>query len=111
MPHSHSTLEYKLSVTYELTYFSDESYNPHPICLIVYYLPLGFKPTIVPHGNSKSSNPFYPTLPSTKERIPSECQTSGPKEVVASLSLESEGIIDVSYPGELPRDEQQVSGF
>ena len=75
------------------------------------YLLIGFKPTIVPHGNSKSSNPLYSTLPSTKERFCSECQTSGAKEVVMSLLLESWGIIDASYPGELPWDKQQVSRF
>ena len=50
-------------------------------------------------------------LPSTKEHTRSECQTSGPKEVVAFRSLESGGIIDASCLGELLRDEQRVSGF
>jgi len=81
-----------------------------PRRLLPSYL-LGLSPLLFHMAISKSSNPFYPTLLSTKERIRSECQTSGPKEVVASLSLESGGITDASYPGELPRDEQQVSGF
>lgn len=45
------------------------------------------------------------------ERIRSECQRSGPKEVIASLSQEFGGIVDAMYPGQLQQDEQQVSGF
>lgn len=45
------------------------------------------------------------------EHIRSKCQISGPKEVIASVSAEAGGIITAVYPGELPRDEQQVSQF
>lgn len=90
-------------------YYSDASYNPHSLCLVVYYIPLGFKPTVFPHGNAKSSKPFFPTLPSTVERIRSECTVSGPKEVMASVSSQGGGIVGATYPGALPRDEQQIS--
>ena len=36
---------------------------------------------------------------------------SGPKQVVASVSSDAGGIVGVSYPGELPRNEDQVSNF
>ena len=60
------------------------------------------------HGNAKSEKPFYPTLPSTVQRIKTECTAVGPKEVVASVSG---GVVGANYPGELPRNEQQVSNF
>ena len=63
----------------------------------------------MPHGNAKSLKPFFPTLPSTVDRIRSQCSISGPKEVVSSISADAGGILAASYPGELPRDEQQVS--
>ena len=90
--------------------FSDQYYNPHPLCLVVYYIPRGFTP-VIPHGNSKSGSPFFATLPSTKARIKEECLHSGPKRTVSSVSASSGGIVGASYPGELPRNEQQVSNF
>ncbi len=68
-------------------------------------------PTVVGHGNAKSEKPFYPTLPSTVQCIKSECSSAGPKEVVAFVSSAAGGIVGASYPGELPRNEQQVSNF
>lgn len=63
------------------------------------------------HGNSKSPKPFYGTLPSTVQQIKSECSASGPKQVVATLSASAGGIVGASYPGQLPRNEEQVSNF
>ncbi len=64
-----------------------------------------------PHGNSKSGNPYYATLPNTAAHIKGECERSGPKHTVASVSASKGGIVSASYPGELPRNEQQVSNF
>ena len=77
----------------------------------MYYLPSGFTPSISPHGNSKSGNPYYSTLPSTAAHIKGECERSGPKHTVASVSASKGGIVCASYPGELPRNEQQVTNF
>ena len=43
----------------------DESYNPHPFCLVVYYIPSGFSPIVVSNGKLKTAQPYFPTLPST----------------------------------------------
>ena len=89
----------------------DSLYNPHPLCLVVYYVPSGFTPIVVSHGNSKSTQPYFPTLPSTAVQIKEKYVTQGPKEVVSSVESASGGILEASYPGQLPRNEQQVSNF
>lgn len=68
-------------------------------------------PTVVSHGNAKTEKPFYPTLPSTVHQIKAECVVRGPKEVVASVSSTAGGITGAKYPGELPRNEQQIINF
>ena len=60
------------------------------------------------HGNAKSNKP---TLPSTVRLIKSTCSSVGPKEVVASVSSHAGGIVGATYPGELPRNEEQISNF
>ena len=82
---------------------ADEFYNPHPFCMVAYYLPSNFAPTIVSHGNSKYSKSFFPTLPSTSACIKEKCSHSGPKQVIADLDCLSGGLVDASYPGQLPR--------
>ena len=77
----------------------------------MYYIPEGFSPTVTAHGNSKGSQPFYPTLPSTTLLIKEECPKSGPKSVVSLVESDAGGIREASYPGELPRNELQVSNF
>ena len=47
----------------------DSNGDPHHLCLLSYRIPSGFQPVVTPHGNSKSSIPFYPTFPSTKKQI------------------------------------------
>ena len=36
---------------------------------------------------------------------------SGPKHVIASISADQGGIVDATYPGELPRNEQQILNY
>ena len=79
--------------------------------MVVYYIPVGFSPVIVSHGNSKSTEPYFPTLPSTSLDIKRKCGSCGPKEVVSSIDSSVGGIVHASYPGELPRNEQQISNF
>ena len=79
--------------------------------MAVYYIPPGFTPTIVSHGNSKSGKPFFPTLPSTIDRIKKECHSTGPKETVSSVSSVVGCVLDASCPGAIPRGEQQISDY
>ena len=96
---------------FNFSFFADESYNPHPLCLVVYYIPSGFSPIVVSHGNSKTAQPYFPTLPSTTMDIKKKCVSSGPKEVVSNIENSAGGILDATYPGQLPRNEQQISNF
>lgn len=66
---------------------------------------------IVSHGNSKSTQPYFPTLPSTTADIKKVCFSSGPKEVVSSIESSVGGILDATYPGQLPHNEQQIPNF
>ena len=88
---------------------ADEQGNPHHLCMLTYYIPAKFEPYVRPHGNSKSTKPFHPTWPSTIEMIKKEGAHAGPKEVVSSLSHNVGGVMGAVAPGQLPRDEMQVS--
>ena len=85
--------------------FIGPSNDPHHLCLVVYRMRAGFIPTLSSHGNSKIARPFLP-WPSTLNRIKKECISKGPKAVVEQVSSEVGG---VSEPGQLPRNELQVS--
>ena len=61
----------------------------------------------MPHGNSKSKKPFFPTLPSTKELIAQ--QRSGPKETVSIVTAKVGGIVNARSASDLPRNERQAS--
>ena len=63
------------------------------------------------NGNSKKGTPFHPTWSSTKLRIKDECIQNNPKSVVHSVSRTFGGVINAAAPGQLPRDEKQVSNF
>ena len=70
----------------------------------------GFIPIISSHGNSKTDKkPFYPTWPSTLQRIKQECTMKGPKSVVHSIFSEFGGVEGAVVPGQLPRNEMQVT--
>ena len=92
-------------------FITDKSYSPHPFCLFVYYIPEGFIPKVMPHGSSKSESPFFGTLPSTSKAIKEKCSSLGPKAVVASVEESAGGILNATYPGELPRSDLQVSNY
>ncbi len=91
--------------------FADASGNSHRYCFLCYRIPPDFVPTVVSHGNSKSSQPFFPTLPSTMERIRSESRMKGPKQTVANVSAAVGGLIKAECPGMLPRNEKQVANM
>ena len=71
---------------------TDSQGNPHHLCLVSYRLPHGFNPVVVPHGNSKSNQPFFPTLPSMKALIEAQSQRSGPKETLNVVSTKLGGV-------------------
>ena len=66
---------------------------------------------IKPHGNAKSSTPFFKTSAQTKERIQCLAVKSTPKNVVQILTNEEGGEIQARGAAFLPRDRQQVSNF
>ena len=72
---------------------------------MTFHLPADFKPYVKPHGNSKSTNPYHPTWPSTLTRIKEESVHSGPKEVVSCVSTSMGGVMGDSAPGQLPRND------
>jgi len=55
--------------------------------------------------------PFHPTWSSTKQQIRHKCVDTAPKQVVASVSAVPGGVLRASAPGQLPRDEKQVTNF
>lgn len=63
------------------------------------------------HGNSKKGTPFHPMWSSTKQEIEDKCITAGPKHVVSRVSNSAGGVLKAITPGQLPRDEKQVSNF
>ena len=68
----------------------------------------GFIPIISSYGNSKTDKPFFPTWPSTIQRIKEECLVKGPKSVVHDISSRVGGVESALAPGQLPRNEMQV---
>ena len=93
-----------------ITFATDHNNQPHQYCLAVYYLPSGFHPQALPHGNSKSSKSFYPTLPSTMLKMKEGCEKGyGPKKVVSEVSAQVGGLIAATDSCEIPCNEQQVT--
>ena len=43
--------------------------------------------------------------------IKKKCISSGPKEVASNIENSVCGILEVTYPGQLPHNEQQISNF
>ena len=90
---------------------TDASNNPHHLVLVTYHIPPGFVPFVKSHGNSKRGVPFHPTWSSTKKQIRDKCAVDGPKSVVATLSARVGGVLQACAPGQLPRDEKQITNF
>lgn len=91
-------------------YYSQEYYN-HPGAkkTKVVWVSLWICGRGLPHGNSKSNQPFFPTLPSTKARIDAQSQICGPEETMNLVSASVRGVVDAHSAAELPRNERQVS--
>ena len=67
------------------------------------------KSNLASHGNANEKKPYYATWPSTVEKIKKECLKQGPKSTVECLSSIAGGLIDASAPGQLPRDNKQLT--
>ena len=89
--------------------FVDPEGNPCHLCLLSCRFPHGFTPAVAPHRNSKSNQPFFPTLPSTKALIAAQSQSSGPKESMGVVSAAVGGALNARSASQLPRNECQVS--
>ena len=87
---------------------TDAANNPHHLALLAYCFPGNFIPSAQKHGNSKCEQPFFPTWPSYKEMIKSECQTSSPKQAIHCVSEKIGGLMSSSCPMQLPRNERQA---
>ena len=70
----------------------------HPVC---------FRP----HGNSKRSEGFIRTMPSTLQKLKTVAKNLTPKFAVCNVSSEAGDIIGASSSGALPRNRQQVSNI
>ena len=82
--------------------FSDSKKQPHRLCLMVNYMPDDFQPPkLAPHGNSKSSKPYFPTTITA-------ITTSSPKEILSDVSSSVGGVLAATDPCSLPRNEQQI---
>ena len=92
-------------------FFLDNDGNPHQYAFVVYYFPRGVLPEIQPHGNSKDKSPYYPTLPSTCHVIKSEATRCGPKQAVSRVTAQVGGVMSITSPGQLPRNERQMKYF
>ena len=96
-------------MSFPVLHVLDASGNPHQFCLVCYWIPPGFIPTVVSHGNSKTGKPFYPMLPSTLQCVRRECQLKGPKQTVSTVSEAMGGLTGAECTGALSRDEKQAA--
>ena len=62
-----------------------------------------------PHGNSKSSQPFVRTTPSTLQKL-KDCRKNHqtPKQAVSTITNEKGGIVNTKAVGDIPRNRRQV---
>ena len=60
-----------------------------------------------PHGNSKSSEPYIRTSPSTLQKLKACAKSDSQKEAVKSVSKAKGGVVKANAAGDLPRNCQQ----
>ena len=88
--------------------YADSKNQPHHLCMVVYYVPDGFTPSVQPHGNTRHGKAFFPAFPSTLSAIKEQC-VSGKGEVVSKVSSAVGGIKNALDRCELPRNESQAT--
>ena len=64
-----------------------------------------------PHGNSKTTTPFFKTSHKTKDAIRSLAASSTPKDVVQAVTKVEGGELEARGAAFLPRNRQQVKNF
>lgn len=97
---------YYLSTAY---YFTEKTKNA--CCLVQYWFSSGqeHKVQIKPHGNSKRTNSYCRTNPSTMLMLKEESTDAGPKDTVHHVYEKQGGILSAKNLGELPRNRTQVA--
>ena len=61
-----------------------------------------------PHGNSKKSEPFIRTAPSTLQKLKDCSKLQPPKQVIHDITKQKGGIIKAHAVGDIPRNRNQV---
>ena len=69
---------------------------------------MSMKFLVCPHGNSKTSEPFVQTLPSTLADLNEAASSTTPKPALHMVSLQCGGVVGALSAGSLPRNEWQV---
>ena len=64
-----------------------------------------------PHGNSKRSEPYVRTMPSTLNKLTEVASEKTPKPALHAVSSQSGGVISALSAGSLPRNERQVKNI
>jgi len=78
-------------------------------CIVQYHFTENEHEVLVrPHGNSKTSEPFVRTLPSTFADLNEVASSTTPKPAVHMISSQCGGVVGASSAGSLPRNERQV---
>ncbi len=81
-------------------------------CLLQYYFDgPEIDIQIKPHGNSKSSSPFFRTSESAKKRHRELASTHTPKEAVYQATKMEGGEVEARGLSSLPRNRQQISYY
>ena len=113
----------------------DVSYNPHPLCLVMYYIPsrfslsLSLTPSLLSpslfrwvDGLQTTRYAHRRTQKTQKQQRPISLHFQVrqlilqmyfimPKVIISNTQSSAGGILDASYPGQLPCNEQQISNF
>ena len=66
---------------------------------------------VKPHGNSKTTKPFYRTSEKTKQRLQELADTYSPKDVFHKSLEESGGILNLKSAGGHARDVKQIKNI
>ena len=87
----------------------NESYNPHPFCLVVSHL--DFLLLLFHMETQRRHSPISLHFQARHWTLRKMCVSSGPKEVASNIEISVGGILEATYPGQLLRNEQQISNF
>lgn len=75
---------------------------------MVQYVNEGADVSLLPHGNSKSSDEYIRTKASTLKKVKESSKSSTPSTVYNAVFDASGGILDAPSVGSLPRNKRQI---